>query len=333
VAAFDFAKGQFLSTPELAVQTFVGANNFPAWSPDGKQLAFLSRRGNMARGQLSTVIGVLSQDTGQLRELRPQLNIYVGGSPVRWSPDGQSLAIQATDSKGRQGIFRIDATTGEAAPIALSTRGPVGEGESFTNPLWASDGKRIFYNRISRAGNFVMIVERDLASGNEKEVIRRSRGAAWNPFWMFVDLSPDGKYLAAVENDAWPGHNTGKWDVLLIPTNGGEPKELMRGESQGAGVLMWAPDSHSLFVYSIKDGATRNREVWRVAIDGAEPQKLGLNVNWLGPPFNGDQQFHAHPDGKRVAFAATEPAKPDEVWALENFLPTVQNRKASVAKR
>ena len=28
VAAFDFAKGQFLSTPALAVQSFVGANNF-----------------------------------------------------------------------------------------------------------------------------------------------------------------------------------------------------------------------------------------------------------------------------------------------------------------
>jgi Tol biopolymer transport system component len=266
-----------------------------------------------------------SQDTGELRELRPGLNIYAGGPGARWSPDGRSLAIQATDSKGRQGIFRIDAATGEATPIALSSRGPVGEGESFTSPIWAPDGKKIYYNRVNPAGHFAVIVERDLSSGNEKELFRRSLGASWNPHWMFVDLSPDGRYFAAVENDAWPGHNTGKWNVALIPVAGGEPKELMRGESQGAGVLMWAPDSRSILVYSIKGQFPREREVWRVAIDGPEPQKLALNVNWLGPPFNSDQQLHAHPDGKRVAFAATEPAKPEEVWALENFLPALNN--------
>ena len=102
----------------------------------------------------------------------------------------------------------------------------------------------------------------------------------------------------------------------------------MRGESEGAGVLMWAPDSRSFFVDSIKDGSTNSdREVWRVAIDGTKPQKLGLNVNWLGPPFNSDQELHVHPDGKRVAFAATEPAKPWEVWTLENFLPALSTKK------
>ncbi len=318
VAAFDFAKGQFLSTPVLAVQTFVGANNFPAWSPDGKYVAFLSRR-----GREDTVIVILSHATGQLRELQPQLKIYMGGAVLRWSPDGLSLAIEATDPKGRQGIFRIDTVTGDATPITLSSRGPVGERESFTGPMWAPDGKRIYYSRINRPSDFTVIVERDLSSGNEKEVIRRSRGN----HWMFVDLSPDGRYLAAADNDSWPGRATGKWKVFLIPATGGEPKELMRGVSQGAGVLMWAPDSRSIFVYSIKDKSTGDREVWRLAIDGTEPQKLGLKVNFLGPLYNSDQQFHAHPDGKRVAFAATERAKPDEVWALENFLPTLSTKR------
>jgi Tol biopolymer transport system component len=320
VAAFDFAKGQFLSTPVLAVQTFVGANNFPAWSPDGKYLALLSRR-----GREDTVIVILTHATGQLRELQTQLKIYVGGAPLRWSPDGLSLAIQATDSKGRQGIFRIDASTGEATPIALSSRGPVGEGESFSNPIWSPDGTKIYYNRNS-IGHAAVIVERDLSSGNEKELFRRSLSASRNP-WMFVELSPDGRYIAAVNNDAWPGHYTGKWNVVLIPVTGGEPKELMRGQSLGASVLMWAPDSRSILVSSIKDQSARDREVWRVAIDGTEPEKLGLNVNFLGAPFNSDQQFHAHPDGKRVAFAATEQAKPDEVWALENFLPKESAKK------
>ena len=324
VAAFDFATGRFLSSPATVVHAFVGANNFPTWSPDGKSLAFLSRRGGVAQGSTRTVIGILSEDTGRVRELRPQLSIYMGGAGPRWSPDGRSLAIRATDAKGRQGLFQIDAATGEATSIALSS-----DGERFDSPMWAADGKKIYYLRINPAGGFAVIVERDLSSGNENEVFRRSLGASAGNAWMFVDLSADGRYLAAVDHEAWPGHNRGKWTVELIPVIGGEARELMRGESLGASVLTWAPDSRSILVSSIPDQSARDRDVWRVAIDGTEPQKLRSRVSGLGPPFNSDQQLHLHPDGKRVAFAATEPAKPFEVWALENFLPAARLRASA----
>ena len=330
-AAFDFVKGQFLSTPVLAVESYVGANNYPAWSPDGKSLAFLSARpGNVVMVRpMGFVVMILSHDTGQLRELHHQLQIAPGGASLRWSPDGLSLALQATDAKGRQGIFRIDATTGEATPIALSSNGPGGQGGTLYGPKWAPDGRKIYYTRISRAGGSTAIVERDLSSGNENEVIRRSG----SPYALLdVDLSPDGRYWAAMDGDWFPGSSATpgrirKWNVSLIPAGGGEPKELMRGESQGAGILMWAPDSRSIFVYSIKDKSAGAREVWRVTIDGTEPQKLDLKVNFLGPVGASDQQFHSHPDGKRIAFAATEPAKRSEVWALENFLPAPNKRK------
>jgi hypothetical protein len=188
--------------------------------------------------------------------------------------------------------------------------------------VWPPDGKRLYYIRINPAGPNTVVVERDLPSGNEVDVIRRSE---FVPYW---DLSPDGKYWVGPSGDFLPGApvepgKTKKWNVLLTPAGGGEPKELMRGESHGAGVLMWAPDSRSVFVYSIRDKSAGEREVWRVAIDGTEPQKLDLNVNFLGPVGTSAQQFHPHPDGKRVAFAATARAKPDEVWALENFLPAL----------
>ena len=331
-AAFDFEKGQFLSKPTLAVETFVGANNFPAWSPDGKSLAFLSGR---AGGRSGYVIMILSPDTGQLRELHLQVNISIMAAwsqLMRWSPDGLSLAVPATDVQGRQGLFRIDATTGEASPIVLGSPGPTGGGtptpSRALNPVWAPDGRKIYYLRFDPGDGFTVVIERELSSGNEKEVIRRSRRA----IPMDVDLSPDGRYWAALDGDWFVGSPaepgvTRKWSVLLIPASGGEPKELMRGESHGAGVLMWAPDSRSCYVYSIKDKSTGAREVWRVGIDGTEPQRLGLDVGVLGNPATSDQRLHPHPDGRWVAFASAEPAKPDEVWALENFLPALNKRK------
>jgi hypothetical protein len=79
----------------------------------------------------------------------------------------------------------------------------------------------------------------------------------------------------------------------------------------------------------ILDKSTGDREVWRVWIDGAKPQKLDLDVDFLGPQAASDQRLHPHPDGKRVAFAATEQAKSGGggLWVLENFLPTLKKNK------
>jgi Tol biopolymer transport system component len=327
-ATFDFGAGR-MSPPELAVRTFVGSNNFPAWSPDGEHLAYL-RPGNI-------IMVVRAGDMKPVRELRPALNIYIGGARLQWAPDGKSIAMTATDLKGRQGIYRIDAGTGDVSPIVTSLREEMGVGFRAIDPMWLPDGKRIIYTRVSTGpdARLAVLVERELASGTERELFRRTAEPSSNPQWMFVELSPDGQSLAAVVNEAWPGHRAGKWNLLLVPVAGGEPRELMRGQSRGADVLMWAPDSRSIFVTAIRDAPEdqRRRDAWRVPTDASAPQTLDLDVDSLGQFFNSDQRMHVHPDGRRVAFAAAEPARPDEVWMLENFLPSPGARSAKSRAR
>jgi Tol biopolymer transport system component len=59
----------------------------PAWSPDGRQIAFMSTRGEKPQ------IYVIPVDGGEARALT-SLKQGVGGGPV-WSPDGKHLAFTA----------------------------------------------------------------------------------------------------------------------------------------------------------------------------------------------------------------------------------------------
>ncbi len=60
----------------------------------------------------------------------------------------------------------------------------------------------------------------------------------------------------------------------------------------------------------------QNIELWRISVDGGEPQKLGLSME--GRELYG---LSVHPDGQRIAFTAGTPSL-SEVWVIEDPLRT-----------
>jgi hypothetical protein len=124
-------------------------------------------------------------------------------------------------------------------------------------------------------------------------------------------LSPDGRYIATGVSD----RATKTRVILLIPVAGGEPRVLQQvSEPQDMGVKMWAPDSRSVVI-----GTVRPDEVWRVPVDGT-PVRLPDEVkNLPGHPA-------VHPDGNLIAVVRrstpSQTSAPQRgVWVLENFLP------------
>jgi len=88
---------------------FAGLNSAPAWSPDRRTLAYLSRRGTENYGQESRVI-VLHRE-GEERELPGSIALL---DAVGW--DGpERLLLSGADSKGREGSFRLELATGAIA--------------------------------------------------------------------------------------------------------------------------------------------------------------------------------------------------------------------------
>jgi serine/threonine-protein kinase len=120
--------------------TSIGVGHHPSsWSPDGRVLAFDSDDDSGAGD-----VGVLELDRD--RKPRPfAATRFVEGSP-KFSPDGRWIAYSSNES-GRNEIY-AQAYPGPGPKLQIS----IGGG---TDPVWARDGKELFY----RNGDNMMVVE------------------------------------------------------------------------------------------------------------------------------------------------------------------------------
>jgi Tol biopolymer transport system component len=227
------------------------------------------------------------------------------------------LTVNGTDLKGRRGQYQIDAQTGEATLTLTSDRGSAAVQSS-------PDGKKVYYQKNygyeTGTGSDRSFVERDIASGTERQIIRRPvRDNAGATFAL--NLSPDGRFIATTSND----ESTKSSVVLLVPVSGGEPRELLRVSQPQVftATASWMPDGRAVLVIkSLNFGWPGiGNELWIVPIDGSQPRKIDLGTTTgLGPA------VRVHPDGRQIAYAVGEGEK-SEVWALENFLPALNAKK------
>ncbi|MBI4908021.1 MAG: PD40 domain-containing protein [Acidobacteria bacterium] len=298
-ATFDLNKGEFLSTPIQAINTFVGSNVAPDWSPDGKTMSYASRRSSV--GSHYFVLGFRSLESGHTREVLPSPNFQYLWS-LRWQPDGTSLIASGRDHKGRNGVFRVNAKTGETSIVV--------EADGVNFAVVSSDGKMLYYS-TKRSDNEVL-VKRDLASGEETELLRQSKVLA-------INLSPDGRYIVTANRNA-----LGMFLAMqLVPVTGGEPRVLLDPKHEAFGpLLVWAPDSRWFITRGMKRTSDGKAELWRVPIDGGQPVKLAGSVDFMA-----QGTFALHPDGRQVLFQVKVERRPQEVWVLENFLPVLSESK------
>jgi WD40-like Beta Propeller Repeat len=112
-------------------------DEFPAWSPDGSEIAFLDfvedspRYGHHAYG-----LSFINVDGSDLRQLAVALPGEEGHGGLSWSPDGTRLVFWHTIS-GRPQIFVVNADGTALRQITTEGRN--------TWPAWSPDGSRIAF--------------------------------------------------------------------------------------------------------------------------------------------------------------------------------------------
>lgn len=305
VGTLDKEREKFLVRPEKLTGYLVGRNVSPEWSPDGKYLAYISNRHpDLSYGSNSLYIRDL--ETGEEREVvRPQEirwfgSFFMGG--ICWSPDGRSILLTGGGKKG-QGIYVVDVKTGEMTTLLHS------EVRLFS-PSWSADGKAVFFTERHDKEGISPVFRYDMKTKEKKEIYNQ------NPGIFYMAPSPDGKLLAFATFEKYKEETIGV--LMVLPVEGGEPREVVKITDGGCMALAWAPDSReiiygkSLYASSGSQRIAPGSELWKVSVEGGEPQKLWKMAGSI-------VGVRLHPDGQRLAF--TSQTSWAEIWVMENFLP------------
>jgi Tol biopolymer transport system component/class 3 adenylate cyclase len=125
-----------------------GFETFPAFSPDGKQIAY--RWAPSAKKLGESALRVVPAEGGKPRTVTNHPTFQRSRRRIRWSPDGRHLYyIQATAQGGK--LFKVKATGGDPQPVA-----EIDDIHTFDYDL-APDGKSLVYPRVIRSGDLFVL--------------------------------------------------------------------------------------------------------------------------------------------------------------------------------
>ncbi|MBA3885132.1 MAG: S9 family peptidase [Acidobacteria bacterium] len=282
----------------------------PQWSPDGSSIAFLSRR----PGSEFTQVHVIPAAGGEARRLTTAEN-NVGS--FKWSRDGSRIAYTVTDPKTkeeleneRRGKDWIVADQNykhirlHAIDVASGKTHVVTETDITVHDFdWAPDSTQLLVMSAPTPtvdDSFMRLsIQTVPASGGPPTLVTKTEGKLSHPRW-----SPDGKWIAwlgAVQlNDPFAG------SVFVAPAGGGQAQNLTP-DWEGTGTwLGWLPGAVSTIAFVATE--RQDTKVYTLAVADRTRQAIDTGtVSLLG-----GVSFAS--DGRRLAYAASTPAHPNEAF-------------------
>ena len=190
VADSDGEGGQVaLNSPEPIIS--------PAWSPDGRELAYVSFESQKAV--------VYTQDVASGKR-RAIANFRGSNSAPAWSPDGQSVAVTLSREGGSQ--LYVMGRNGDNVRRITNSRA------IDTEPAFAPDGRHIYF--VSDRGGSPQIY-RTAVTGGSAERITFTGGYNISPA-----VSPDGRTLAYITRQG----NAFRLCTMPLGGAGGSPQVL-----------------------------------------------------------------------------------------------------------
>lgn len=295
ICAADIDGGNFARLTNNAVR-----DDLPSWSPNGQQIAFVSKRDDKA------AVYLMDNEGKQVVKL-PSPSGRVIGEPT-WSPDGLQICFSAKNPS------RPDQYT-DLYLVDLSSR----ELHSLTEfsgaewiPRWSPDGAKIafvWYPYESSIHDAALrLISPD--GSDDKVLVKDFRG--------FVDLawSPDGKQLAFIGSQT-----PDKAAIYVVSISYGSLLRLTDEHDMSAvtGNITWTPDGRYITFIDAPPGMTS--DVFSIRPDGSDLFRITDSHDLEGSLFQ--VMFGQHltwsPDGKHLAFVRAEhKSSKEHIWIVDS---------------
>ncbi len=300
----------------------------PAWSPDGKQIAFTTEEiVDPVSRQSDSTLHIVDASGGPPRKV-------VDGDAVQasWSPSGERI-VYWSNAGGQRDIYTVAAAGGTRVPVTQDVA-------IDWSPVWSPDGRFIYFSSDRGGAMNLWRIAVDQSSGRAQGVpepvttgvqasaelprfsrdgsrlVFRSRVASINPVAIPFDpattragvplvldtrnnirvpsdVSTDGKQIA------YSSIGERQEDVFIGSPDG--PMRRVTDDPARDRAPMFTPDGRSLVFYSNRDG---NWAAWIIGVDGGSLRKVAGPAYYPQVSPKGDSVFFSADSGKVELFSA-----------------------------
>ncbi len=259
----------------------------PAFSPDGRRIAFRSDRDGG---------GIFIVDANGGNAVRAGTSGY---NPA-WSPDGRTLVVSTEDIETADGrysiaqLWTIDVASGSQT---LLTKGDA------VQPAWSPHGSRIAYWWSPEGQRDIWTIKAD---GSDPVRVTDDPAVDWNPVW-----APDGRALYWVSDRGGSGMNL--WRIEIDERTGrtrGQPEPLNVASASAMPPTLSADGTRLAYVQLI-----RRMNILRLALDPKTGAVRG-NPEWVVQESRPTSSPDLSPDGRSLVFDS-QSANQEDLFVLD----------------
>jgi Tol biopolymer transport system component/DNA-binding winged helix-turn-helix (wHTH) protein len=242
----------FVITPETGEKRRLTAppagsygDTSPAFSPDGKLLAFVRVPGS------GTADVYLTPAAGGQASRLTFSNQLIGR--VAWTPDGRRIVFDLGAVVGTGGLWGVSASGG--LPERLVTAG-----QRVLEPALSPKGSRLAYTQSLRDLNIWRL---ELSSSNGRSIVPKEFISS-TQFDQWGEFSPDGKRILFLST------RSGSFEVWICGSEGEHPVQLTDLNAH-TGAPHWVADSRNIVFDSRREG---NADIYMISAEGGKPRRL-----------------------------------------------------------
>ena len=260
----NLENGEESAVIERALPQRIYLHIYPAWSPDGKKIAFVPLENSPNR---SNII-VVNTETKQEELLKTNAAKI---QQIAWLPDGKGLIFLAKEEeKGRQ-IWQVDYPNSKISRITNDLH-------SYNGLSVTVDGKRIVTQKRNLDSNILVVPEANL---NKAKSLTKGVYGHHGIFDLHWTTKGNLVYekRGEINRDLWITDADGETHVRLT-------------ENQGSHNRRVAITSDGRFIYFESDRAG-SINIWRTNSDGANPVQItfGKNESNTFPALSPDNEW------------------------------------------